>query len=210
MSLRKKSRLELLQLRRKKTLVAQGVKILSAKRDALMKEFRGLVRRTFAAREKLARRMEEAGKSLTLARAFTDTNTLATAASAAQRGIAFTASAKNVWGVRIPEIAPPNARRNHWARGSAPGWRHPAVEETADRFEEAINALAESALTENRLAIIGGAVKATSRRVNALEMVVVPEIKGEMAAIQSHLEELAREDMFRLKRYKALKQKPRR
>src|SRR3972149_6441374 len=60
----------------------------------------------------------------------------------------------------------------------------------------------EVAATEIKLKKIGEEIKKTTRRVNALEQVVIPRIRGEIRYIAAVLEQRAREDVFRLKRIK--------
>ncbi len=145
MALRKKSRIELLNLKRQTELVKQGAHILTAKRDALMKEFHGMARKVLLTRQKMADTLGLAGKSLLLARAIEPHRGLVTAALAAQTEIPLTVSARSVWGVKIPSVSFPLLRRHHFDRGSAPGYRSPVVDETAGHFEDAIGALIEGA-----------------------------------------------------------------
>jgi V/A-type H+-transporting ATPase subunit D len=204
MSGRGGSRVELLRLKRAALLVSQGIRILSAKRDALTLEFGGLFTKARATSSKLAEDMKSAERSLLVSTALEPKTRLASAAFSAARDIRFKTSVKNVWGVRIPSAVFPETRRAPFERGSAPGYRSPGVDETSALYEKAIKSLMENAITENRLTIIGGALKNATRRVNALEMRVAPEIKAETAQIRLRLEEIEREEKFRQKRYKSL------
>jgi V/A-type H+-transporting ATPase subunit D len=62
-----------------------------------------------------------------------------------------------------------------------------------------IDLLVEVAGSETRLKRQGSEIKKTTRRVNALEQVVIPRIYREMNYIKSVLEQREREDIFRLK-----------
>merc|ERR1719213_1315706 len=47
---------------------------------------------------------------------------------------------------------------------------------------------------------LDNAIKTTSRRVNALEYVVMPRIEGIIAYIKSEMDEMEREEFFRVKK----------
>jgi V/A-type H+-transporting ATPase subunit D len=203
----KTSRLELLRLRKRGELVAKGINILSSKRDALLAEFRGAVLEVRDRRKALDDNILSAQRALTIAEAVEPASTIMTQSLSAQRKIAFDISLKNVWGVKIPSIDFPDLRRDPFERGSAPGFRNPAVDEASQLFEEALDCLMKSAVAEHRLLSIGGAIRAATRRVNALERKVAPEIKKDIGTIMANLEEKAREETFRLKRYKSLRER---
>lgn len=175
------------------------------KRDSLMKEFHSLIREAREARKELNENLQTAARLLSLAQCMEPHRGLLTASLAAQQKIVFPVSTKNTWGVKIPMIDIPDIRRGYFERGSSPGYRNPVVDETAGKFEDVINSLTKSAATENHLTVIGKAIRSTSRKVNALEQIMAPEVKAEMSRIRTHLEEISREDVFRMKRYKKLK-----
>ncbi|MDD5748069.1 MAG: V-type ATP synthase subunit D, partial [Actinomycetota bacterium] len=76
------------------------------------------------------------------------------------------------------------------------------VDQTAEKFEEIIDLMIQSADIETRLRRLGAELQKTNRRVNALENFIIPQIKEEIRFIFSQLDERAREDHFRLKKVK--------
>ena len=206
MSGTKINRMELLRLRKRKALVVQGIDILTHKKDALLEEFRTVVKSLHEVRLRLENNMNDSARALVMARAQEPDHFLATQAMAARRKIILNISMKSIWGVKWPKIDFPDARRDPFQRGTAPGYRSLAVDGAAESFEATLNTLAAAAAEEFHLLEIGGAIRKTSRRINALEVRLLPQIKKDMARISTRLEELEREDRFRLKRFKKLKQ----
>ncbi|HUL31623.1 MAG TPA: V-type ATP synthase subunit D [Thermodesulfobacteriota bacterium] len=179
-------------------LALRGVDLLQKKRDALVKEFFGLVHETLDARSQLNVASQQAHMALFLARAFdgpreTDGFSLSVPVISDVQ-----ADVENVWGTRVPKV------RVEWPRGAtinplAVGGRTLAAQ-TA--FRELCRALVQLANTESRLRRIGEEIKKTARRVNALEQVVVPGIRSQIRFIQQVLDQQEQEDIFRLKRIK--------
>ncbi len=69
-------------------------------------------------------------------------------------------------------------------------------------FRAFAEALVQVANTETRLRRIGEEIKKTTRRVNALEQVVIPGLNQQVRYIRQVLEQREREDNFRLKKIK--------
>ena len=63
------------------------------------------------------------------------------------------------------------------------------------------------ATLQTSFVILDEAIKVTSRRVNALDTVVIPRISNTVSFIKSELDELEREEFFRLKRSQDKKKK---
>lgn len=200
-----KSRLRLLQLRNKRRMVEKAAKVLSEKRDALMKEFHGMVKLALKARMEMEKKIETASRSLLLASGLEPHGRLLTAALAARKHELCRVSVQNIWGVKLPVVEYSERTRGFFEIGSSPGYRSPVVDETAAKFETVNSALVKSGVAENNIKVIGGALRSTNRRVNALEKMILPEIELETKRIRSFLEEMSREEIFRMKRYKRLK-----
>jgi len=67
-------------------------------------------------------------------------------------------------------------------------------------FAKAVDVLVQLATLQSSFQILDEAIKVTSRRVNALDTVVIPKITNTVEYIKSELDELEREEFFRLKR----------
>jgi V-type H+-transporting ATPase subunit D len=67
-------------------------------------------------------------------------------------------------------------------------------------FSRTVDVLVQLATLQTSFMILDEAIKVTSRRVNALDSVVIPRIANTVAYIKSELDELEREEFFRLKR----------
>jgi V/A-type H+-transporting ATPase subunit D len=196
------TRMNLLQRRNQLRVAQQGVDLLKRKRDALVADFFKIVREALAARDALTGACKDAYIMLTLAAAWEGREALEGAALAAQRDILLDIEIRNVWGTKIPEVTVAPVRRPVLERGQNPIATTARTIESTSNFEEVIAAILAVAATEIKLRKIGEEIKKTTRRVNALEQVVIPRLRGETRYIASVLEQRAREDVFRLKRIK--------
>jgi len=78
------------------------------------------------------------------------------------------------------------------------------IDETAERFESEIDLIIGLAETETALRRLGHEIQMNRRRVNALEQVLIPELKAQAKYIKITIEEREREDLFRLKKVKKI------
>ncbi len=194
--------MNLLQRKQQAKIATQGVDLLKRKRDALVADFFNIVRQALTAREQLTKISEEAYVMLALAKAWEGREALEAAAMADRREVLVDIEVRNVWGTKIPEVAVKEVRRTLLERGHNPTSTSLRTVESASNFEDVLHAILEVAATEIKLRRIGEEIKKTTRRVNALEQVVIPRLIGEIRFITAVLEQRAREDVFRLKRIK--------
>jgi len=196
------TRMNLLQRTNQLQVAQQGVDLLKRKRDALVADFFKIVREALAARERLTAAARESYIFLSLAKAVEGKETLEAAANASRREVLVDIEVRNVWGTKIPEVSARDVRRPLLGRGHNPTATSARTIASAEQFEELLAAILQVAATEIKLKKIGEEIKKTTRRVNALEQVVIPRIRGEIRYIAAVLEQRAREDIFRLKRIK--------
>jgi len=105
-----------------------------------------------------------------------------------------------VWGVPTPSVSAPPLARAADARGSSPTSWGPASVAAARSHEAAVEVLLRIASRELHLARLGEEIQETSRRINALEQILLPALGAEAARIEAALDERDREDAVRLKR----------
>ena len=75
--------------------------------------------------------------------------------------------------------------------------------EAAEAYEKVVEKILLAAEVETSMRKLLNEIEKTKRRVNALEFVVMPRLEGNSAFIRLRLEEMERENIFRLKRIKA-------
>jgi V/A-type H+-transporting ATPase subunit D len=196
------TRMELLAKKAQIALAEQGRELLEQKRTALLREFMRVADRALAEREGLQQAAAEARRALARAEAVAGSEAVRSAALATRRELPLAVQAASVMGVSVPVIECKRVARPALGRGYALVGTSVTVDEAAAAFETEVDHvihLAESELCLNRLA---SEIQRTSRRVNALEHVLIPRLKGERDYIQTALNERERADHFRLKRVK--------
>ncbi len=80
-----------------------------------------------------------------------------------------------------------------------------AVSKCRESFAKTLDDLIQLASLQTSLKTLDEALKVTNRRVNALEFVIMPILNNTIKYIISELDELEREDQFRIKKVKDLR-----
>ena len=196
------TRMGLLEVRARREVAAKGARLLRAKREVLAGELFRILRDVLEGRARLDDVLREGVKALGLARALEGEEALESLALAAGREVAVQVTARRVWGVATPAVSAPALVRPPDARGSSASSWGPSGAEAARRHEEALEVLLDIASREFHLRRLGSEIQETSRRINALEQLLIPRLDGEAARIEQALEERAREDAVRLRRFR--------
>lgn len=204
------TRMNLLIKKRQIKIAAQGANLLKNKRDALLQEFMDLIKPLLQERRSLEETLRRAAGFLALSLGVDGPEAVESAAMASKRIFPLQVSEKRVWGVRLPEIQSGDGVRSVLQRGYSPFTVSSRVDLTADAFEKVLHQIVKMAPMEIKLKRIGAEIKKTTRRVNALEQKVIPELKSQVAFIRQVLEDREREDKFRLKRLRAKKERKQR
>ena len=179
-------------------LAVRGVDLVQKKRDALVREFFGLIHETLEARRQLNAAGQEAHMALFLAKAFDGPQEVEVLSLSVPVISNARAEVENVWGTRVPRLEVERPRGTTVSPLGV-GGQTLAAQAAFRRLSEALLRVAN---TESRLRRIGEEIKKTARRVNALEQAVIPGIQSQIHYIQQVLDQQEQEDIFRLKRIK--------
>jgi V/A-type H+-transporting ATPase subunit D len=194
------TRSELLARRLRIALATQGRDLLKEKRAALMVEFRRLSEGVLEAVESLGRQAAESASALSDAVAFDGPEAVGSASLAASGDVATRLSRRSVAGVSVVELEHDPVSRAPTARGYSLAATTPRIDAAASSFERQLDRLLDVAAAELSLRRLAEEISRTTRRVNALEQVIVPRLEGERDAIEMVLQERELEDRVRLRR----------
>jgi len=201
------TRMNLLIKKRQIKVAESGVSLLKNKRDALLSEFLKLLKPLLEKYKHLDKTLVRAVNTLLFALGKDGSEELRSAALASAKELILKMKEKKVWGVPVPEIEKSNGKRNILLRGYNPLSVTTRIDETADAFEILVDEILTIVPLEIKFKRIGEEIKKTTRRVNALEEKVIPQLKEEVNYIRRVLEEREREDKFRLKLLKKKKER---
>ncbi|HIM86331.1 MAG TPA: V-type ATP synthase subunit D [Candidatus Poseidoniales archaeon] len=199
----KPTRSELIATRRRIKLSISGHKLLKMKRDGLIIEFFELLPKVKDMRSQLVELYIVADKKLAVAMVADGKSALRSAANCVRTPPQVELSEYNIMGVVVPKIKVSTIQKSVEERGYGLIGTSVRIDESVHAFEKLAEKVLEAAELETTMKKLLDAIESTKRRVNALEFKVIPQLEEVAAYITLRLEELERENIFRLKRIKA-------
>lgn len=199
----KPTRSELINVKRRIKLSERGYNILKMKRDGLILEFFKVLQQAKDSRGALMERYTHAMEMIALAETVEGAIGVKAAAFSTADIPAISLSSKNIMGVVVPEIQSSSVRKGVLDRGYGMLGTSAVIDETAEAFEDLLEAIIEAAEIETTMKRLLDEIESTKRRVNALEFKVIPELTEARDFIKMRLDEMEREELFRLKKIKA-------
>lgn len=179
----------------------QGHSLLKRKSEALTKRFRDITRRIDDAKRKMGRVMETAAFSLAEVSYATGTN-ISYQVQESVKNPRFKVKAKqeNVSGVLLPLFEMDLVESINDFKMTGLGRGGQQVQKCKNVYTKAVETLVELASLQTAFIILDEVIKVTNRRVNAIEHVIIPRTENTIAYINSELDELDREEFYRLKK----------
>ncbi|WP_292469085.1 V-type ATP synthase subunit D [Methanolobus sp.] len=198
----KPTRSELIEFKRKIKLSQSGHKLLKMKRDGLILEFFEILNKAKDVRTELDAAYEGASRKIGIANAVDGTITVKSTAFALKSKPEIELESRNIMGVVVPKIESSSVKKSITERGYGILGTSSYTDEAADAYEDLVEKIILAAEIETTMKKLLDDIEKTKRRVNALEFKVIPEYQEAMAFIRLRLEEMERENTFRLKRIK--------
>jgi V/A-type H+/Na+-transporting ATPase subunit D len=198
------TRMELLAHKAQIGLARQGRELLEQKRNALMKEFLRIADTVMEHSDALQHAADEARRALARAEAVAGTEAVRSAALASRTELSLEVTTVSVMGVRVPYIEQKRLARSILGRDFSIVGTSTTIDEAASAFEAAVELIIQLAESELRLMRLATEIQSTSRRLNALDHLLIPRLETEQSFIQMALDERERADHFRFKLTKRL------
>ncbi|MEL4305497.1 V-type ATP synthase subunit D [Methanococcoides sp. LMO-2] len=199
----KPTRSELIELKKKIKLSEGGHKLLKMKRDGLILEFFDILSKAKDVRSELDAAYERANEQIGIAESVEGRITVKSTAFAMKDAPQIELESHNIMGVVVPKIESSSVRKPINKRGYGILGTSSYIDEAVDSYEVLVEKIILAAEIETTMKKLLDDIEKTKRRVNALEFKVIPELKESMSFISLRLEEMERENTFRLKRIKA-------
>ena len=196
------TRFELLEVNKKITLTINGHKILKLKRDGLILEFFKILEESKGIRGEIATRYAEAMEKIAIADSVDGVLAVRSAALAITSAPKIELFTRNLMGVVVPEIESTTIRTAPEDRGYGLLGTSPHIDLATSSFQRLVETVVKAAELETTMRRLLEEIERTKRRVNALEFKVLPDLVDKKRFIEMRLEEMERDNIFRLKRIK--------
>jgi|TARA_Y100000310_G_scaffold342966_1_gene448509 V/A-type H+-transporting ATPase subunit D len=198
----KPTRSELMKVKKQIKLAKSGHSLLKKKRDGLILEFFEIMKKAKTLRQELAEQYKIALEKINIARTLEGDLKIKSIALAIKEIPDIKLETRNIMGVKVPKVEHSEIKKALMDRGYGV-FSSAAIDEASNAYERVVEKILLAAEVETSMRKLLNEIEKTKRRVNALEFVVMPKLEDVQAFIQLRLEEMERENTFRMKRIKA-------
>uniref|UniRef100_A0A2P2ILW9 ATP synthase subunit d n=1 Tax=Rhizophora mucronata TaxID=61149 RepID=A0A2P2ILW9_RHIMU len=185
----------------------RGHALLKKKSDALTSQFRQILKKIVSTKESMGEIMKTSSFALTEAKYVAGDNVKhIVLENVKNASLKVRSRQENVAGVKLPKFQYfTEGETKNDLTGLARGGQQ--IQACRAANVKAIEVLVELASLQTSFLTLDEAIKTTNRRVNALENVVKPRLENTISYIKGELDELEREDFFRLKKIQGYKKR---
>ena len=195
----KPTRAELINLKKKIKLAKSGHSLLKKKRDGLILEFFNILEKVRNLRHELVEEYKKAARSMKVARILESDLAIKSIAMSIAKSPSVEMGQKNIMGVVVPTINFGGQKQETVMFGV---YNSSAISDAANAYQKVIEKILIAAEVETSMKKLLKEIEKTKRRVNALEFELIPRMEKLKSFISFRLEEIERENIFRLKMIK--------
>ncbi|MGV8025868.1 MAG: V-type ATP synthase subunit D [Anaerolineaceae bacterium] len=196
------TRSQLLATKQQLGLTRQGYELLDKKRIALIQKIMELEAKVLEEAKRLQASTNRAQMALARAEAFVGEGRVKAASLGTKSEYSLELGEEIVMGVRVPKIQKIKTQEKQSTQPYAFTSTSSMIEEAGDAFRKNVDGILLLADGEVQLAALLKEMAHTTRRLKALELIVIPRLQGEFSYIRDELDERERADHFRLKQAK--------
>ncbi|KAG9149944.1 hypothetical protein Leryth_010010 [Lithospermum erythrorhizon] len=185
----------------------RGHALLKKKSDALTVQFRQILKKIVQTKESMGEIMKTSYFAMTEAKYVAGDNIKHVVLENVKTAtLKVKSRQENIAGVKLPKFDYfTEGESKNDLTGLARGGQQ--IQACRSAYVKTIELLVDLASLQTSFLTLDEAIKTTNRRVNALENVVKPRIENTITYIKGELDELEREDFFRLKKIQGFKKK---
>lgn len=202
------TRMELANLKERLELASRGHKLLKDKRDELMRQFIGLIRKNNELREQVEKKLEQGMQSFSIAKSLLHENYLEELMAIPSRSVQLNLDQKNIMSVRVPQMTFDYSTNASDISSIKYGYLNSngELDRTFEQFIDVMPDMLELAEVEKTCQLMADEIEKTRRRVNALEHMTIPRLEKTIYFIEMKLEEKERAEITRLMKVKDMGQ----
>ncbi|WFC97409.1 H(+)-transporting V1 sector ATPase subunit D [Malassezia yamatoensis] len=200
-----------------------GHSLLKRKADALSKRFRDITSKIQEAKQQMGKVLQLASFSMVEVGYATGDIGYAVRENVKSASFRVRARQENISGVHLPSFTIQNGSNDDSDQQDSEQDKTSAgaqelnltglsrggqqVQKARDTYRKALKVLVDLASLQTAFVILDEVIRLTNRRVNAIEHVIIPRLENTIAYIISELDEMDREEFFRLKKVQGKKKR---
>jgi V/A-type H+-transporting ATPase subunit D len=192
------TRADLLAVKRRLVLASQGRKFLEMKREVLLFELIRISRQMSVQMEMLAKSYRKAQNTIAVAEMMEGSFGLTIAAVSVEGIPGVSIENKNLMGLMVPVFSSEYVRKDLMTRGYGLLGTTSVIDEAAESYEQVVEEIVQAAEGRATLILLLNEINRLSRRVNALDKRIIPNLLETRSWIEFQREEQERYEKVRL------------
>lgn len=199
----KPTRMELSKLKSRLSISTKGHKLLKDKQDELMRQFINLIRENNELRDEVEKELTEAMQAFVVAKSLLNESFIEELFAISDTSVSLDITEENIMSVIVPKM---NFSVDEDEKDSEMQYgllnSNSELDDSIERVSKILPKLLKLAEIEKTCQLMADEIEKTRRRVNALEYLMIPQLKETIHYIQMKLEEDERANITRMMKVK--------